>query len=234
MVEVRIRKDGRQRLSSFFASGHAGWAESGDDIVCAAVSTVLQAAWLGLSEVATVDVDVTRESGRLTVAWPQRVRDDAAVRAIVATAALSIERIAAQYPDHVRVIHEPGDGYRRCVAKGAAIMSDVFKPISDANGSGTGAPTPPSGTTGVAGLGGTSSSTGTTPGTTYTSSDPYGSSGSGDAGKTVMAGLLGGLASAVGYIVYSRLPDDQRERLHQQVRTVVESRVNELRGRFNI
>jgi hypothetical protein len=35
-------------------------------------------------------------------------------------------------------------------------------------------------------------------------------------------------------LVYSRLPDDQKERLHLQVRTLVESRVNELRGRFNL
>ena len=124
-------------------------------------------------------------------------------------------------------------------------MSDIFKPISDANGTGTagagsapgspgGRPTPPTGSTGVAGIGGTASTSGTTAGTTYSSADPYGSSSSGDAGKTVMAGILGGLASAVGYVIYSRLPDDQRDRLHQQVRSVVESRVNELRGRFNI
>ena len=106
MIEVRIRKDGRNRLSSFLATGHAGWAESGADVVCAAVSTVLQAAWLGLSEVAHVDVHAAKESGRMTLAWPEASRDDGAVRAIVATAALSVERIAAQYPDHVRVIVE--------------------------------------------------------------------------------------------------------------------------------
>ena len=234
MVTVRIRKDGRERLSSIFASGHAGWAESGEDVVCAAVSAILQAALLGLMEVATVDVDARREDGRLAMSWPERTRDDAAVGAIVATAALSIERIAMQYPDHVHVIHERERVKAQRSSERADIMSDVFKPISDANGSGTGTPTPPSGATGVAGIGGTTNTTGTTPGTTYTSSDPYGSGSSGDAGKTVMAGVLGGLASAVGYIIYSRLPDDQRDRLHQQVRTVVESRVNELRGRFNI
>ena len=127
-------------------------------------------------------------------------------------------------------------------------MSDIFKPISDGNGTGmgtgstssatgtgTGHPIPPSGASGVTGIENTNRTTGTTsPGTTYTGTDPYGSSSSGDAGKTVMAGILGGIASAVGYIVYSRLPDDQRDRLHQQVRAVVESRVNELRGRFNL
>ena len=78
--------------------------------MCAAVSALLQAAWLGLTEVARVDVEATREAGRLTLAWDDAVRDDVALRAIVGTAALSVERIAAQFPEHVRVIHERGDG----------------------------------------------------------------------------------------------------------------------------
>ena len=110
MVEVRVRKDSRDRLSSFFASGHAGWAESGEDVVCAAVSAILQAAWLGLSDVAMVAVIATREDGRLELTWPVQSRADAAVAAIVGTAAISVERIASQYPDHVRVIHERDDG----------------------------------------------------------------------------------------------------------------------------
>ncbi len=93
-------------------------------------------------------------------------------------------------------------------------MTDIFKPINDDRH-------------GAAG----------------TASDPYAShpaspsatpAPSTDAGKTLLAGAVGGLLSAVGYLVYSRLPDDQKERLQVQARSLVESRVNELRGRFNI
>ena len=89
-------------------------------------------------------------------------------------------------------------------------MTDIFKPINDdRNG---------------------------TPGMT---TDPYAphpasSAPTTDAGKTLLAGLIGGVLSSVGYLVYSRLPDDQKERLQQQARALIESRVNELRGRFNI
>jgi uncharacterized protein YsxB (DUF464 family) len=110
LVHVHIRKDSRERLSSFLATGHAGWAESGEDVVCAAVSTMLQAAWLGLSEISKIDVRATRQNGRLELLWPPDSRDDPGVHAIVATAALSVERIAAQYPEHVGVIHERDDG----------------------------------------------------------------------------------------------------------------------------
>jgi uncharacterized protein YsxB (DUF464 family) len=110
LVEVHVRRDSRDRLSSFCANGHAGWAESGDDVVCAAVSALLQAAWLGLAEVAKVEVKASREKGHLEVSWPEAARSDAAVEAIVNTASLSIERICSQYPDHVRLIVERRDG----------------------------------------------------------------------------------------------------------------------------
>ena len=56
----------------------------------------------------------------------------------------------------------------------------------------------------------------------------------GDAGRTVMVGVLGGLISAAGYLVYQRLPDEQKDRLHRQVRGLLESRINEIRQNFNI
>ena len=88
-------------------------------------------------------------------------------------------------------------------------MSDMYKPIND-NGHGPG-PEP------------------------HTHHDEYDQpSASRDASRALMAGVLGGLASAAGYLIYSRLPDEQRDRLHQQVRGLLEQRVNELRSRFNL
>ncbi|GAC1567706.1 MAG: hypothetical protein NVS2B3_07340 [Vulcanimicrobiaceae bacterium] len=86
-------------------------------------------------------------------------------------------------------------------------MTDIFKPITDDR---TGAPI----------------------GTTNPYATP--SSSSTDAGRMALFGLVGGVLSAASYLVYSRLPDDQKNRLNTQVRALVESRVNELRGRFNI
>jgi hypothetical protein len=56
----------------------------------------------------------------------------------------------------------------------------------------------------------------------------------GEVGKALVVGLLGGLLSVAGYMVYRRLPDEQKEKLHSQERTVVQQRVNELRQNFNI
>jgi hypothetical protein len=55
-----------------------------------------------------------------------------------------------------------------------------------------------------------------------------------DAGRVVLVGVLGGILSAAGYLVYQRLPDDQKDRLNRQVRGMLESRINEIRANFNI
>lgn len=102
MLDVTFRRDSRDRLSSIFADGHAGFAGHGEDIVCAAVSAILQAARLGLQTHARVPLDVKQDEGHLEMRWPEGRRDDEAVKAIVATAELSVEQIASQYPAHVR------------------------------------------------------------------------------------------------------------------------------------
>lgn len=58
--------------------------------------------------------------------------------------------------------------------------------------------------------------------------------GDNEVGKALIVGLVGGLVSAAGYFVYRRLPDEQKERLHNQVRGMVADKVNELRQNFNI
>jgi uncharacterized protein YsxB (DUF464 family) len=106
MVTVTFRRDSRHRLSSVFAKGHAGWAESGSDIVCAAVSAILQAACAGLQEHAKLDVGLRRGAGELSFTLPESARDDAAAVAIVRTAEISIEQIARQHPEHVAAVSE--------------------------------------------------------------------------------------------------------------------------------
>jgi uncharacterized membrane protein YidH (DUF202 family) len=56
---------------------------------------------------------------------------------------------------------------------------------------------------------------------------------SSDAGRAVLIGLLGGIVSAAGYLVYQRLPEDQKRQLQRQVRGLIESRINELRQNLN-
>jgi uncharacterized protein YsxB (DUF464 family) len=113
MVEVTFYRDGRERLSRFFASGHVEIPESSSDeysLVCAAVSAVLQAARAGLEEHARIDTAAQMRGGHLDVHVPENMRDDTAVVAIVRTAEIAIEQIGRQYPQHVRVTHAAQTG----------------------------------------------------------------------------------------------------------------------------
>jgi uncharacterized protein YsxB (DUF464 family) len=103
VLEVVFYRDGRNRLSSIFARGHAEFAVDADDVVCAAVSAVLQAARLGLEEYASVELEARQSSGDFRICWPRERRDDESVRAIAATAELAVAQIARQYPEHVRL-----------------------------------------------------------------------------------------------------------------------------------
>ncbi len=108
MLEVTFYRDGRDRLSRFCACGHAEFAEHGEDIVCAAVSAILQAARLGLEAHARIACEVEQHAGNLDLRIPEAARADAAVQAIVATAELSVEQIARQYPAHVTYRRQTG------------------------------------------------------------------------------------------------------------------------------
>lgn len=57
---------------------------------------------------------------------------------------------------------------------------------------------------------------------------------SGEAGRALLVGVLGGLVSAAGYLVYQRLPEEQKRRIQVQVRGIIETRLNEIRQNFNI
>ena len=106
MLDVVFRRDSRHRLSSVFSSGHVEIAESSPDeysLVCAAASAILQAARLGLQGYLKLPLDVTQQPGEQSLRWPEQSRGDERVAAITETARLSLEQIARQYPQHVRV-----------------------------------------------------------------------------------------------------------------------------------
>ena len=57
--------------------GHTGYSEEGSDIVCAAISTVLETALLGLIKVANIDIKYKRASGYLKFEVEDDISEDA-------------------------------------------------------------------------------------------------------------------------------------------------------------
>ncbi len=55
-----------------------------------------------------------------------------------------------------------------------------------------------------------------------------------DVGKALLIGVLGGILSAAGYLVYQRLPEEHKQRLQSQAKTALQQRLNDIRSNFNI
>lgn len=76
MTKVTITKC-NNKIATVECDGHTNYGERGEDIVCAALSSVVQTALLGLLVVACVEVDIKRndEEGYLKFSLPQNLNN---------------------------------------------------------------------------------------------------------------------------------------------------------------
>ena len=83
--------------------GHSGSGCEGEDIVCAAVSTLIHALFLGLKDVARVSAEWEADASVpfISVKWPGKVA--AEVSLLTETVALSLKEIASRYSAHVSI-----------------------------------------------------------------------------------------------------------------------------------
>ena len=89
------------------ASGHTGYREEGEDIVCAGISTLLQSSLLGLLQVAKVNVKYTidTETGKLKFTLPNDItaeeRHDCDV--ILNTLLCGLQDFYTEYSDFINL-----------------------------------------------------------------------------------------------------------------------------------
>lgn len=62
MIQARFVFDQAEKIKSFYLTGHAGYAESGEDIYCSAVSAIAQTVIGTLTEVLTAGRDFIYQS----------------------------------------------------------------------------------------------------------------------------------------------------------------------------
>lgn len=76
MTDIKLRRINNS-VVEVEASGHTGYGEQGEDIVCAGISTLLQASLLGLLQVAQVNVKYTidTETGKLKFTLPANMTE---------------------------------------------------------------------------------------------------------------------------------------------------------------
>lgn len=76
MTQVKIIKK-NNFISQVVCLGHTGYAKNGEDIVCSALSSVVQTALLGLLTVANINVETVKddETGYLSFKLPQNLTE---------------------------------------------------------------------------------------------------------------------------------------------------------------
>ena len=94
------------RITGFSISGHSGYAEAGQDIVCAAVSAVVTMAEATINEVcgAKAKVRVKDEQARITLTLPVSCDEEETVQAVLAGMMITLCGMRDDYPDYIEVL----------------------------------------------------------------------------------------------------------------------------------
>ncbi len=94
------------RIKGFSVSGHSGYAEAGQDIVCAAISAVVTMAEATINEVcgAKAKVRVKEDDARITLTLPASCDEEDAVQAVLAGMLLTLCSMRDDYPDYIEVL----------------------------------------------------------------------------------------------------------------------------------
>ncbi|MFQ5794476.1 MAG: ribosomal-processing cysteine protease Prp [Candidatus Bipolaricaulia bacterium] len=104
MVEIKISRDEKRKIREFESSGHANYAEVGQDIVCAGVSSLLQTAVLGLEVYLRTEPKVKQKEGWLRCRVDRdEIYMDREIDAILETMLLGLKAIQEQHPDHLKL-----------------------------------------------------------------------------------------------------------------------------------
>ena len=103
MINIKLYWD-KNFLTGIESSGHSGYAENGSDIICAAVSSLVQALLLGLSEVAKVEgleYEVDAKVPVIKIFWPSKAAEE--LNILTRSVALSLKEIAKEQRRYVKI-----------------------------------------------------------------------------------------------------------------------------------
>ena len=95
-----------ERITGFSVSGHSGYAEAGQDIVCAAISAIVAMAETTINDVcgAKAKVRVKEEDARVTLTLPTSCDEEDTVQAILAGMMVTLISLAEDHPDYIEVL----------------------------------------------------------------------------------------------------------------------------------
>jgi len=105
VIEVLVRRTSDGGVAEMTVTGHAGWAEPGEDIVCAGVSALVVTALIGLKKVAGHPHQGQAKSGRMYCKLLTGGTAESALKAqaVLETTILGLKDIAKDYKQFIKV-----------------------------------------------------------------------------------------------------------------------------------
>ena len=94
------------RITGFSVSGHSGYAEAGQDIVCAAISAVVTMAEATINDVcgAKAKVRVKEEDARITLTLPTACEEEDTIQSVLAGLMLYLISLRDDFEDYIEVL----------------------------------------------------------------------------------------------------------------------------------
>ncbi|WP_027338579.1 ribosomal-processing cysteine protease Prp [Halonatronum saccharophilum] len=108
MILIKLERDNYNNIIHFSGDGHAEYANSGEDIVCAAVSAILQTAVFGLLSYLEVDLNIEVKDGWLYCDLDSKVAKDLRVKAILETMLIGLKETEKTYGEYLNIIEGGG------------------------------------------------------------------------------------------------------------------------------
>ena len=95
-----------ERITGFSVSGHSGYAEAGQDIVCAAISAAVAMAECTINDVCggKAKVRVKEADARITLTLPASCEEEEAIQAVLAGLMLYLISLRDDYSDYIEVL----------------------------------------------------------------------------------------------------------------------------------
>jgi len=108
MIIVTITRNVKGKIIEFEANGHADFAKAGEDIVCAAVSSLLQTTIKGLQEYVKINLDIRKEKGHLKVKIKEINQQSVQLLAdaILETLVLGLKAIEKEYKKYMKLVEK--------------------------------------------------------------------------------------------------------------------------------
>lgn len=105
MTEVQVRRASDGAISEIQVTGHTGYAEEGEDIVCAGVSALVVTALIGMKRVAQHPYEGRASSAKMYCKVKPGGTPESAMKAqaILETTVLGLQDLAKDYHQFVRI-----------------------------------------------------------------------------------------------------------------------------------